>query len=91
MQTMLNFSVDYLHHQVLKPYTDLFLKTTDARSLEAECALSTWLRGSAIEGTLAPALGLYLQNELIQFRLGENVKLIMRTVQALQSANLSIQ
>ncbi len=80
MQTMLNFFVDYMHQQVLKPYTQLFLKTTDARCIEAECALATWLRGSAVEGILAPALGLYIQNELIQFRLGENVKMIMRTV-----------
>ena len=58
---MLNFFVDYLHHHVLKPYTDFFLKNTDSeRSIEGELALATWLRGSAVEGTLAPALGLYI-------------------------------
>lgn len=60
MQTMLNFFVDYIHQNVLKPYTSLFLRTSDARNVDAECVLASWLRGQAVESTLGSALGLYL-------------------------------
>jgi UDP-galactopyranose mutase len=43
LQQVLNFFVDYLHNEVVKPYTDKFLKL-DPKSIEADLILSTWLR-----------------------------------------------
>jgi hypothetical protein len=51
--------VDYLHTDLIKPYTDTFLKL-DPRSLESELILSTWLREHACDSLLSPILALYL-------------------------------
>ena len=49
------------------------------------------MRSDAIEQTLAPLVALYLQNDLIQFKLYENIKVIMRTIAALSTANVNLQ
>jgi hypothetical protein len=51
--------VDYLHTDLIKPYTNLFLKL-DPRSLESELLLSTWLREQACDTILSPLFALYL-------------------------------
>ena len=86
---MLNFFVDYIHNEVVKPYTDKFLKL-DPRSIEAELILSTWLREQACDGILSPLVALYLQNELIQFKLAENVKIVILTLSALNTTNINL-
>jgi hypothetical protein len=91
LQQVLSLFVDYVHGQVVKPYTALFLKSSEARCLEAELVLSNWMRSDAIEQTLAPLVALYLQNDLIQFKLYENIKIIMRTIAALGTANVNLQ
>ena len=53
--------------------------------------LSAWLRSDAAETTMAPALALYLCNDLIQFKLVDNIKLIMRILGTLNSANVNVQ
>ncbi len=73
----------------MKPYTEKFLKL-DPRSIEAELILATWLREQACEGILSPLVALYLQNELIQFKLADNVKIIVRTLTALNTANINL-
>lgn len=81
--------MDYLHTDLIKPYTNLFLKL-DPRSLESELLLSTWLREQACDTILSPLLALYLKNELIQFKLADNVKIIIRTLSALNTANINL-
>jgi len=49
------------------------------------------LRNEATEQTLAPELALYLQNDLIQHKLSDNIKLITRTIAALNTTNLNLQ
>ena len=59
LQQVLSFFVDYVHNQVVRPYTDRFLKS-DPRTIEAEIFLSKWLREQACEQTLSPLIALYL-------------------------------
>eukprot|EP00347_Sterkiella_histriomuscorum_P012251 403369312 len=51
--------------------------------------LSQWLK-TQTDQLLSLHLSLYLQNELIQHKLGENLKMIMRSVQALQTASVNL-
>ena len=61
-----------------------------SRPIKAELTLSCWIRNEAIEQVLVPALVLYIQNDLIQFKLAENIKIIMRTLSALNTANVNV-
>lgn len=79
---MLSTFVDHLATQVLKPFPDLF----PASALP----LAHWLRHEAVEQVLVPVLILYLQSDLIQFQLQDNIKLIVKTLGALTAASLNI-
>ena len=89
LQQLLSSFVDFIHASVLKPYAQLFLASDERRP--AELVLSAWLRSDAAETTMAPALALYLCNDLIQFKLVDNIKLIMRILGTLNSANVNVQ
>lgn len=52
--------------------------------------LSTWLRCDLTEQSLVPAVAMYLHNDLIQFKFAENIKIIMRTVETLCTANVNL-
>lgn len=52
--------------------------------------LSTWLRCDLTEQTLVPAVAMYLHNDLIQFKFADNIKLIMRSVETLGTANVNL-
>jgi len=39
---------------------------------------------------MVPVIGMYLHNDLIQFKFAENIKIIMRTVETLGTANVNL-
>jgi hypothetical protein len=62
----------------------------DRKPVQEELVLSHWLRCELTEQTIVPAIALFLHNDLIQFKFAENIKIIMRTVEALGTANVNL-
>jgi len=79
---VLSTFVDFIVAQVIRPFGDLFPSS--------QLQLSHWLRHDAVESVLVPVLILYLQSDLITFQLADNLKLILKTLGALNSVSLNI-
>ncbi|CDW82467.1 UNKNOWN [Stylonychia lemnae] len=95
LQQSVSVFVDFINNLV-KDFQNKFIDGKDISRIMCQDDINTaksyfaqWLKQQT-ETSLCLHISLYLQNELVQHQLGENLKQIVRLVKALQGTNVNI-